>query len=263
MPEPIAVTRQQALLEQAEALIARYQSATLAVRQQAGEEQVHDYRVAGRRLLALFALWRPLVYRPELERRLRQAVQRLSALRDAQVYAARFDFLGETPSVTDIRVPLLTGGLSEWTEAIRRMPVWVDLALLHRQHLALRLWQALESLASCKKGDRLNLRTLRHWHRLRLEIKQTRYGVELLLPLGEGEKDWLVTLTAWQEQLGQLQDWRQWRKRLRGPARTGTQIKRARMERQQLRQQMVLRLHQLDCQQAELVGLKIALQRSG
>ena len=41
-------------------------------------EEVHAYRIAARRLLALLALWRPLIHEPELERRLTRAVGTLS-----------------------------------------------------------------------------------------------------------------------------------------------------------------------------------------
>ena len=81
-------------LEQARCLMDQYWAATLALRQRAGSEEVHAYRIATRRLLALLALWRPLIHEPGLERRLMRAAGRLSALRDAQVYAAHFGVLG-------------------------------------------------------------------------------------------------------------------------------------------------------------------------
>ena len=74
-------------IAQANRLVGQYRGATLALRQHKGMEEVHAYRIAARRLLALLALWRPLIHEPELERRLTRAVGTLSALRDAQVYA--------------------------------------------------------------------------------------------------------------------------------------------------------------------------------
>lgn len=103
------------LLTQATSWVARYQEAARAVREEASEPAVHGYRIAARRLLALLALWRPLTYHPELERRLLRSVGRLSALRDAQVYAERF---GKPPASTGnthksaCRVPLLSRRLA-------------------------------------------------------------------------------------------------------------------------------------------------------
>ncbi|MGL6453336.1 CHAD domain-containing protein [Aeromonas caviae] len=74
-------------IAQANRLVGQYRGATLALREHKGMEEVHAYRIAARRLLALLALWRPLIHEPELERRLTRAVGTLSALRDAQVYA--------------------------------------------------------------------------------------------------------------------------------------------------------------------------------
>ena len=72
-------------IAQANRLVGQYRGATLALRQNKGMEEVHAYRIAARRLLALLALWRPLIHEPELERRLTRAAGTLSALRDAQV----------------------------------------------------------------------------------------------------------------------------------------------------------------------------------
>ena len=262
-------TIQQTLNEQAQTLIARYLAAVMALRQQAGEPEVHDYRIVARRLLALLALWRPLVHHPELEQRLSDAVHRLSALRDAHVYTERYGSLSSwTAPAPHIRVPMLTVRLEAWFEAVSRMPPWIDLAILHQQHLALRLAAGLarfEEAVNALDGERdavlSSEEKLRHWHKLRLEIKQIRYGVELLLVQGEGESDWLRLLTAWQERLGQLQDWRQWRKLLKRPASKGKRpaARAARAERQRLKRKIERRLLALDDQQAELVGLNLAM----
>jgi CHAD domain-containing protein len=251
------------LLTQARGWVARYQETAQAVREEASEPAVHGYRIAARRLLALLALWRPLIYHPELERRLLRSVGRLSALRDAQVYAEHF---GKVPAtITDthkpaFRVPLLSRLLARWLAAVAQVPNGQELASLYQQHLALRLDEAQNTLdehsLSAGKSASSRQQQLRRWHRLRLEIKQARYGVELLLALGAGDPGWLATLTHWQERLGQLQDWRQWRRALRADkGRTGKQTK----LRQQLKGKITTRLRQLDCQQAELVALKLAM----
>lgn len=245
------------LLTQATSWVARYQEAARAVREEASEPAVHGYRIAARRLLALLALWRPLTYHPELERRLLRSVGRLSALRDAQVYAERF---GKPPASTvnthksACRVPLLSRRLARWLAAVAQVPDARALASLYQQHLALRLDEAQSALDEPISSRQ---QQLRRWHRLRLEIKQARYGVELLLDLGSGDPGWLSTLTHWQERLGQLQDWRQWRRRLR--AEQGNTRKQTKL-RQQLKGKITARLCQLDCQQAELVALKLAMQ---
>lgn len=252
------------LLTQAKGWVARYQEAALAVRQEASEPAVHGYRIAARRLLALLALWRPLVYHSELERRLLRTVGRLSALRDAQVYAERF---GKPSAIASLRsepgcpVPMLSRRLARWLAAVAQIPADHELAALYQWHLALRLDEALAILeesglpvgatTACPRRQQLH-----RWHRLRLEIKQARYGVELLLELGAGDRRWLLTLIRWQERLGQLQDWRQWRRTLRGgKGRSGKQGK----IRQQLKGKISARLRQLECQQAELVALKLAM----
>ena len=254
------------LLTQATSWVARYQEAARAVREEASEPAVHGYRIAARRLLALLALWRPLTYHPELERRLLRSVGRLSALRDAQVYAERF---GKPPASTGnthksaCRVPLLSRRLARWLAAVAQVQVQDArvLAFLYQQHLALRLDEAQsaldEPIPCVGKSASSRQQQLRRWHRLRLEIKQARYGVELLLDLGSGDPGWLSTLTHWQERLGQLQDWRQWRRRLR--AEQGNTRKQTKL-RQQLKGKITARLCQLDCQQAELVALKLAMQ---
>ncbi|WP_234915840.1 CHAD domain-containing protein [Aeromonas veronii] len=252
------------LLTQATSWVARYQEAARALREEASEPAVHGYRIAARRLLALLALWRPLTYHPELERRLLRSVGRLSALRDAQVYAERF---GKSPASTGnthksaCRVPLLSRRLARWLAAVAQVQDAWALALLYQQHLALRLDEAQsahdEPIPCVGKSASSRQQQLRRWHRLRLEIKQARYGVELLLDLGSGDPGWLSTLTHWQERLGQLQDWRQWRRRLR--AEQGNTRKQTKL-RQQLKGKITARLCQLDCQQAELVALKLAMQ---
>lgn len=252
------------LLTQAKGWVARYQEAARAVREEASEPAVHGYRIAARRLLALLALWRPLTYHPELERRLLRSVGRLSALREAQVYAERF---GKPPTSTGnthksaCRVPLLSRRLARWIAAVAQVPNGWVLVSLYQQHLALRLDEAQsaldEHILCVGKSASDRQQQLRRWHLLRLEIKQARYGVELLLDLGSGDPSWLSTLTHWQERLGQLQDWRQWRRRLR--AEQGHTYQQTKL-RQQLKQKITARLHQLDCQQAELVALKLAMQ---
>ncbi|MFM5617933.1 CHAD domain-containing protein [Aeromonas veronii] len=254
------------LLTQATSWVARYQEAARAVREEASEPAVHGYRIAARRLLALLALWRPLTYHPELERRLLRSVGRLSALRDAQVYAERF---GKLPASTGnthksaCRLLLLSRRLARWLAAVAQVQVQDArvLAFLYQQHLALRLDEAQsaldEPIPCVGKSASSRQQQLRRWHRLRLEIKQARYGVELLLDLGSGDPGWLSTLTHWQERLGQLQDWRQWRRRLR--AEQGNTLKQTKL-RQQLKGKITTRLRQLDCQQAELVAIKLAMQ---
>ena len=97
-------------IAQANRLVGQYRGAALALRQHKGMEEVHAYRIAARRLLALLALWRPLIHEPELERRLTRAVGTLSALRDAQVYAQHHG--GSLRQNRLPRVPLLTGPLA-------------------------------------------------------------------------------------------------------------------------------------------------------
>lgn len=194
------------LLTQATSWVARYQEAARAVREEASEPAVHGYRIAARRLLALLALWRPLTYHPELERRLLRSVGRLSALRDAQVYAERF---GKLPASTGnthksaCRVPLLSRRLARWLAVVAQVQDARALAFLYLQHLALRLDEAQsaldEPIPCVGKSVSSRQQQLRRWHRLRLEIKQARYGVELLLDLGSGDPGWLSTLTHWQE----------------------------------------------------------------
>ncbi|MGL5200244.1 MAG: CHAD domain-containing protein, partial [Aeromonas veronii] len=126
------------LLTQATSWVARYQEAARAVREGASEPAVHGYRIAARRLLALLALWRPLTYHPELEQRLLRSVGRLSALRDAQVYAERF---GKPPASTGnthksaSRVPLLSRRLARWLAVVVQVQDARELALLYQQHL--------------------------------------------------------------------------------------------------------------------------------
>ncbi|MBP4041230.1 CHAD domain-containing protein [Aeromonas sp. SrichE-2G] len=236
-------------MEQACRLIGEYGAATLALRQRAGTDEVHAYRIAARRLLALLALWRPLVHAPGLERRLECAVGRLSTLRDAQVYAAHFGASsrhGDAP-----RVPMLTVRLTRWLERLRQVPADFNPLPLFQLHLALDLADCLAEPVPVSARRR---QRLRHWHRLRLVLKQTRYGVELLLGQGAGESAWLAMLVDWQDRLGQLQDSRQWLRRLDREPGHGRQ-KRA------LKEAILCQLRQLDCRQAELVGLRLALQR--
>ncbi len=93
------------LLAQARGLVASYRHAARAVRREASETHVHGYRIAARRMQALLALWRPALCHSKLERRLQRAIGRLSALRDAQVYAARFG-ASSTIVLPKVTVPL-------------------------------------------------------------------------------------------------------------------------------------------------------------
>lgn len=212
-------------IAQANRLVGQYRGATLALREHKGMEEVHAYRIAARRLLALLALWRPLIHEPELERRLTRAVGTLSALRDAQVYAQHHG--GSLRQNRLPRVPLLTGPLARWLARLEEVPVGVDLLPLFQLHLALSLSEALAKTSSLPVGIRAKLRC---WHRLRLVLKQAR--------------------------LGQLQDRRQWLRRLRGETGRGQQ-------RRALKTEIRCQLLQLDCHQAELVGLRMALLQSG
>ncbi|WP_041207714.1 CHAD domain-containing protein [Aeromonas jandaei] len=239
------------LLAQARVLVASYRHAARAVRREASETHVHGYRIAARRMQALLAFWRPALCHSKLERRLQRAIGRLSALRDAQVYAARFgaSSIIVLPKVT---VPLFSGLLARWLDALEQTPDTSGLARHYRRHLARRLDRALSRLDENPAGDVSHRQQLRRWHHLRLEIKQARYGAELLLELGAGEAQWVSAFSHWQERLGQLQDWRQWRRALKGN-------KRQRRVRCKLKRKIVTRLRRLDCQQAELVGLKVAM----
>lgn len=240
-------------VEQARRLIGEYGAAAQALRQRADTDEVHAYRIAARRLLALLALWRPLVHAPGLELRLDRAVGRLSALRDAQVYAAHVGASSRHGNAP--RVPMLTVRLARWLERLGQVPADFNPLPLFQLHLALALADCLAepelTLSSARRRQRL-----RHWHRLRLVLKQTRYGVELLLGQGEGESAWLAMLMEWQDRLGRLQDMRQWLRRLSREKGHGRQ-KRA------LKEAIRYQLRQLDCRQAELVGLRMALQRQG
>ncbi|MCH7373503.1 MULTISPECIES: CHAD domain-containing protein [Aeromonas] len=236
---------------QARRLIDQYGAATLALRQQAEPAEVHAYRIAARRLLALLALWRPLIHQPGLERRLLRATATLSTLRDAQVYEARFG--GKPHGMSAPRVPMLTVRLARWLDRLAQVPADFNPLPLFQMQLALSLADGLAEpgLDACAGKQR----QLRHWHKLRLILKRTRYGVELLVGQGHGDPAWLVMLTAWQDRLGQLQDARQWLKRL---SRKGGGGKRQR-ELVRLKAAMGCQLQQLDCQQAELVGLRMAM----
>ncbi|HDO1383338.1 TPA: CHAD domain-containing protein [Aeromonas veronii] len=239
------------LLAQARVLVASYRHAARAVRREASETHVHGYRIAARRMQALLALWRPALCHSKLERQLQRAIGRLSALRDAQVYAARFG-ASSTIVLPRVTVPLFSGLLARWLDALEQIPDTSGLARHYRRHLARRLDGTLSRLDENPAGDVSHRQQLRRWHHLRLEIKQARYGAELLLELGAGEAQWVSAFSHWQERLGQLQDWRQWRRALKGN-------KRQRRVRCKLKRKIVTRLRRLDCQQAELVGLKVAM----
>lgn len=240
-------------LAQAQQLIEQYRTATLALRAQAGVEEVHGYRIAARRLLALLALWRPLIPQPCLERRLMRAVGRLSALRDAQVFEERFG--GKAITMPPVRVPMLRKRLARWLARLAQVPAEFNPLPLFQLQLALSLGEGVSEpgLDRLPAGDP---RQLRHWHRLRLLLKQIRYGVELLVAQGEGDPAWLSRLILWQDRLGQLQDSRQWLKRL---GRKGVCDKRRRQQRR-LEEALQCQLQQLHCQQAELIGLRLLMQ---
>ncbi|MGK4473127.1 CHAD domain-containing protein [Aeromonas molluscorum] len=260
------------LLGQARALINHYWAATLALRQQAGLEQVHGYRIAARRLHALLALWRPLIYHPRLERRLLNAVRRLSPLRDEQVYASHFvhhkpagkgkgeekEGKGGTSPADSVKVPMLAVALDEWLDAVAQVPAGFDPLAWYRLQLGLRLSLLLnqsDDEQSAKSKKLKNDKLLRQWHKVRAEIKQIRYGCELLVAMGAGDPDWLTLLGRWQEQLGQLQDGRQWYKRLRREKNTAKQQRLLRA----LRKKGGWQLRRLSCQRGELVGLSLLM----
>ncbi|MGY6037033.1 CHAD domain-containing protein [Aeromonas sp. AE23HZ002T15] len=238
--------------EQARLLVEQYGAATLALRAQAGVEEVHGYRIAARRLLALLALWRPLIHQPGLERRLLRATSRLSALRDAQVYAERFG--GKPAKRGKLRVPLLKVRFDRWLTRLGQAPSAFNPLPLYQMQLAFSLADGVAGLDGLSGSPK---EQLRQWHKLRLVLKQTRYGVELLLGQGEGDPAWLVMLVEWQTRLGQLQDARQWQRQL---GREGGSDKRRR-QRRQLKEAIGCQLQQLNCQQAELVGLRMAMER--
>lgn len=233
------------LLAQARVLVASYRHAARAVCREASETHVHGYRIAARRMQALLALWRPALCHSKLERRLQRAIGRLSALRDAQVYAARFG-ASSTIVLPRVTVPLFSGLFAHLLDELEQISDTSGLARHYRRHLARRLDGALSRLDEHPAGN------VSHRQQLRLEIKQARYGAELLLELGAGEAQWVSAFSHWQERLGQLQDWRQWRRALKGN-------KRQRRVRCKLKRKIVTRLRRLDCQQAELVGLKVAM----
>ena len=260
------------LLGQAHTLINHYWASTLALRQQADVEQVHGYRIAARRLHALLALWRPLIHHPRLELRLQKAVARLSALRDEQVYASQFvhkkgarkegeeksDKGAKAVAKAQPRVPMLAVSLDEWLDGVAQVPAGFDPLPWYRLQLGLRLsllLNRIEDEQSAKSRKLSNDTLLRQWHKVRLEIKQIRYGTELLVAMGAGDPEWLALLGRWQEQLGQLQDGRQWYKRLRREKSTPKQQRLLRALRKKGRWQ----LQRLSCQRGELVGLSLLM----
>ncbi|MHA7001209.1 CHAD domain-containing protein [Aeromonas schubertii] len=205
------------------------------LRQGADEAAVHGYRIAARRVESLLALWRPLVYQPRLERRLASAIKRLSALRDAQVHALHFGH--GTGAVPRVRVVELEPALLAWWQRREEWGAQPQLARLYAMSLGANLLERLDVDGPM---------TLHQWHRLRLAIKGSRYGVELLLAQGEVPIGWLAELTQWQELLGQLQDRRQWRERFEQEGESGavdklnTQL--AQRQRQLERRRPVLRM---------------------
>ena len=99
---------------------------------------------------------------------------------------------------------------------------------------------------------------------MQAELGGVRYAIrsdyrdvlELLTAQGGGDPAWLSMLVSWQERLGQLQDRRQWLRRLGGETGRGQQ-------RRALKTEIRCQLLQLDCHQAELVALRMALLQSG
>ncbi|MGL5524648.1 MAG: hypothetical protein ACRDCY_12710 [Aeromonas veronii] len=72
--------------------------------------------------------------------------------------------------------------LARWLAAVAQVQDARALASLYQQHLALRLDEAQRALDEhipfVGKSASSRQQQLRRWHRLRLEIKQVRYGVE-------------------------------------------------------------------------------------
>lgn len=185
-----------------------YQEAARQVNSCADDEAVHSYRIAARRLQSLLALWRPLIYVPRLERKLGQAVNSLSALRDAQVHAQKFGSkVSKAPP--GVVLPLFEPVLRDWWEQREAWGNQPQLGIIYAMALGHRLLMCL---------DRPEPWALRDWHQLRLQVKEARYAIELLVCAGIASPSWLSELTEWQELLGQLQDRRQWLKRLPGQA---------------------------------------------
>ncbi|MGL5391989.1 MAG: CHAD domain-containing protein, partial [Shewanella sp.] len=179
-------------------------------------------------------------------------IVRLSDLRDAQVYAARFGN-GRADTLLRVRVPLFSARLDRWLQALEQCADTCELPNSYRRHLAHRLDTVLAHLDEAHIGSLSHRQLLRRWHHLRLEIKQARYGAELLLMLGAGTPEWIGLLGDWQERLGQLQDWYQWRRALKG-SEGACRI------RHKLKGKIRVRMHRLNLQQAELVGLKLAMK---
>lgn len=225
-------------------VILAFSQASVHLRQGADEEAVHGYRIAGRRVLSLLALWRPLIYEPRLERQLASAIKALSALRDAQVHALHFGDKAGTKSA--VPVPELESALLAW---------WLRREEWGRQPQLARFYAMSLGAGLLERLDVDGPLALRQWHALRLAVKAGRYGVELLVAQGDAPLGWLAELCEWQELLGQLQDRRQWRRRLALEGELGTADK--------LATQLTQRQRQLERRRPVLRELAVRMAQRG
>lgn len=238
------------IMDRERKVISGFLAAHATLAQEASETAVHGYRIAARRLQSLLALWRPLIYKPKLERRLARAINRLSALRDAQVHALRFGGEVQVDS-RKLDLPDLAADLRDWRQRCEEWGCQPCVGEIYAMYLGQGLLEHIDIEGRW---------TPRHWHRLRLMVKEARYGCELLVQGGQASPSWLAGLSEWQERLGQLQDRRQWLKRL--PEEALKDEERAARQ-HTLERQMKIRCRELASWLPALRELALKLLRSG
>ncbi len=205
----------------------RFRTCLLRASARTDEKEIHDLRVAIRRLLALFAVIQTLRGRKDYaagtQKRLKSLMAPLGRLRDAQIkklWLERVVPEGDDPSY---RYALtVANDLEKWQNRARAVlrgadPSQFAAVLRHKDLVRLtpaELRALATSLLRTRRCDVLALREkaaresdATSLHRLRLAFKKYRYSAEIFAPLFPRVTDeTLERLRAFQTRLGNLHD---------------------------------------------------------
>lgn len=202
----------------------RYKAELKNCRGEFSEEAVHDFRVGGRRLLALLDLLRGLIRGAKIKgmrRDLKNQLDHLDELRDAQVLLADiYENVHDFPSLQPFEEYLL-GREKKLMRAARREIKSLKIADLSSRVRKLKKTIAespLDGLDPLAVVEASYARVMRRYgqvdpvqpatiHRLRIAFKKFRYMVESIHPILEGfPEDYLKRMRDYQTAMGEIQD---------------------------------------------------------
>jgi CHAD domain-containing protein len=220
------MSAQTLLLDSLNARWNKYKADLKTCRNEFSEEAVHDFRVAGRRLLSSLDLLRVVIQDPKIQktrRTLKDQLDNLDDLRDVQVLLADIsEIIHDTPALKPFQEYLVNKEKRLLRSAHK------DIKSLKTASLSKRIEKLLQKIESSKSSDMeasllsavdeayaivkqryvlIDADQPSTIHRLRIAFKKFRYMIEAIYPILQNvPSDYLKRMHEYQAAMGDIQD---------------------------------------------------------